>query len=452
MTTDQTEALEAVVSEVSSQPDPTTLATIPAAELEAISATDQQLARLLTEAERIAALGVPKTQAEADLVHDFTMVAVKVRTDAEKLAKKIAAPFKAQYDAIKAEGERIGEEARKAEALTRPLKTVWDDADKERKRQIAEARAAEERAKAARTLERASALHALGVLSQAGYYVYGEIRIEAIELTTLPDEEWNTLYGQVEAAHAEQKRKDEEFAEQLRRDVEAEKKRQQDEAAALKRQQDELLDGRLALRIDKLVGMGAYEEDEFHIVYDRVWTITDKAELRACSDGTFNQMVVDLDAYKVRAAERILEKAEQYRIKGETIKRRTEQLTSLGFALEGGKWAYPDYDKTIPNSGLEYWREDSQFDSFVSEFTNWKTEQANAAKQAEADEKARKKADKERTQRLAKDKNLLHKFALSIGNLAFPEPENDESKALLIEFNARRVALAEEFIERIRTL
>lgn len=339
---------------------------IPSVELEKINATDAGLADLLAKADELAALGEYDRDAYEE-VHRVTMVAVKVRTQALSLAKDLAAPHGAIYDKIMAEGKRIGDEARKAEALLRPIKETYEETEKARK-------IAEQKAAADKIADRVNSLLRLGATYDAGSYTIGGVVIESIEVQALPDEPWNELFTKAVA--------ESETIASRKRQEEAER---QAEADRLEKQRIEQETARLQI-----------EQQQAEITKQRFdW----RAEL------------LERDGWK--------------RVSG-------------GYELE----------RHGAISADEIGKMDSEdFSEFVSEWREWKAQQELEKaeseairqlniKQAEIDEKARIKTDKERTRRLRADKALLQKWVTRLSNFPLAEgleqPETQELQTRLI--------------------
>lgn len=441
MTTD-TEPLEAVVSTDAQQPGRGTAADLIrlTTELAKINATDAHLATLLGEARLLADMGLPASPNEYENLHCFVMTAQKVRTGALKIGKEMAAPHKAVYDAIMGEAKRIGEKAKEAEDLTRPFKEQYE-------RNLEQQKIDEQRARHQRVVERVASLMQLGMASIGGQYKGYEITIDGIEVEALPDEEWNELYGKVEAAHAEQKRKDEAFAEQLRLELEAEKKqkqdelkRQQDEADALKREREALLQEVFSARVSRLVALG--------------WVIDAKRE-RVCY-GPDCQHYNGYDFIRTATAEQFessIEQVEQWKVEAkreaEVFEARAAALAAEGLTLDGPHFFYDN------EACLSRWIVDSmtdeEFDAYVAALRQARTDEANAAKQAEADDKARKKADKERTQRLAPDKKRFSKW-LKAFYLSLPEVKEAETIDLMAHFAVDVEEVVNRYIAKIDAL
>ena len=213
---------------------------IPTAELIEINATDTALALLLDNAALLASAGLPTDRAGYEELHEATMVAVNVRTSAGKVARKIAAPYGEKYDAIIAEGKRIGEQARQAENLTRPLKEAYEE-------QVKAEKIARERAAADKINDRIMSLVRLGATYDAGVYTLGESNIDNIEVQAAPDQDWQELFtlAVVESEKIAARNREQEAAKQAEANaLEAQKQAQETERVRLeaeaKRQQEEV--------------------------------------------------------------------------------------------------------------------------------------------------------------------------------------------------------------------
>ncbi|NID09410.1 hypothetical protein [Fibrivirga algicola] len=469
MTTEVEAPIDAVVVEIiptaklaEIQPDTDELATV--------NATDAGLAVLLAKAEELAAIGAPD-KASYDHIHAVTMVAVKVRTGAKKLAKELAAPHKDEYDKIIGEGERIGAEAKKAEDLLRPIKEDYEESEKRRK--IAEAKA-----EADKIQSRISSLIRQGATYEAGSYLLGDVVIDNIEVQAATDEVWQTLFTsvvveaekiavaqreaeakkQAEAEALEKQRQEQERQQQLL-DAQAKKQREEAEAqrVAMEKQQAELRQQVLDMRLEKLTGLG-WETNGKRVWYSE-YASYPHTDIVNWSATAFSEMV---DQFWAWENERIGKAAAAQREQEEIAERERQLSTrfrerSALLVAEGWQW---DEEGDVCSNGqawsitLEDLRDidDEGFNNLLAGFRQWVLNQAEAAKQAEADAKAKQKADKERAKRLKPDKDRLSKWSANLASYTLAVTNQPETTELQNQFIVRLAALAQEFIEEVEAL
>lgn len=213
---------------------------LPETELIKINATDSALKQLIDRATSYATLPEVTDRDTYEEIHKFVMVAVKVRTNALALAKTLAEPHQRKADAIMAEGKRIGEMARQAENLTRPLKEAYE-AEQERQRME------KERAAAAKLQERIQTIINLGMAWTGTGYELGPHLIDSVDIKAAPDEKWDTLiaevtsYRQEEQARIQREQAEAEAQRQQRQaQLDAQRKEQEAAQVEIRRQQQEI--------------------------------------------------------------------------------------------------------------------------------------------------------------------------------------------------------------------
>ncbi|ARK13026.1 hypothetical protein A6C57_23305 [Fibrella sp. ES10-3-2-2] len=441
--------------------------TIPIADIQKLKRIYDELPGLLAENEAIAA----DENATREQLHVATMKARNSRTDADKLVRKAAAPFGQVYDVLLGFNKEIATTAKQAEVVTMKRRDDLDEAEKKRK--IAEAKAAAEKVSS-----RIASLMRLGAIYEAGDYILGEVVIENIEVQAATDEDWQATFTlavtesetiaarkreeeaakQREAEALEVQRKEQE-AERLRLKALADEQQRiaDEQRVAMEKQQAEIRQQVLDMRLELLTGLGWESGNK------RVW-YTDFANylidaIAAWPAAHFSDVVAEFRAWQAEAAA----KAEAQRVEQEAIAERERQLSarfrqrSAELVALGWVW---DEEGDVCSHGqawsitLEDLRdiEDEGFDNLLAGFRQWVINQAEAAKQAEADAKAQQKANKEQAKRLAKDKNLFHKWVLADSKLVPPVFENPELLAYETAYIQRRQELAQEFLDGLVTL
>lgn len=412
----------------------TAIELIPGTELESINATDAALTQLYEKAQQIATSGTITDRADYDEAHRVTMIAVKVRTESSKVAKKIAAPYGEKYDAIIAAGKSIGDRARQAEDLTRPLKEAYETAETDRK-------AAELRAEKEKIDQRIWSLIDLGFVKKEHDYVLGEVTIDSVEVHAAPDSQWETLYAMAKAAFdAQTERRLQQEAEQLAEQQRLQQQREEQDAmqAKLDDERKELRAAVLSVRTDKLTGLG-FSRTGNKLTYPD-YSVTFQADTLSVLTGEESEdCVADFNAWKAEQEKQRLENerknqawAEKLQRDNELSETRRTQLKMVNWSLVDGIWQYEGYQSRIPDSGLVSWQDDAVFQSVLADFCDWQAEQVRLREEAIVNEKAKLKADKEREKRLKADKELLGRFLKSVLDTAMPTmPQQPETHAFL---------------------
>lgn len=402
---------------------------IAASELAKINATDAGLAELLETAKRLAATSVDSKEAY-DEVHKLTMVAVKVRTESEKIAKRLAAPYKEKADAIISEGKRIGEKAREAESLVRPLKEAYE-AERER---IAHERAMflQNRMEA-----RVQQLRAWGFVWNANNDLYewkeptGDIGffITFEDIKELDDDAYEPTRLLAEQCYTEHQawlKQQAELAKRERERIEGEQKAEADRLAEIDRQQK-----------------------------------AREAELRAAEERIRAQEQAIRDAEAKLEAERVArEKAEAERIAAENQNRNEERLSARVSRLSA--IGFNEADKAMYNADYYLGHDqiahvdDDVFDLFVQDVINANEKKAKdeaSRKQAEADAvKAKIKADKDRQKRLAPEKEKLRIYLESAADLIDPKLKQPETIEFLAKFDESLSTLVNQYKALLESL
>ncbi|UHG93217.1 hypothetical protein [Spirosoma oryzicola] len=428
---------------------------IPSAELIKINATDAGLAQLRELAITLSSKPIENNEQYVE-VHQAVMVAVKVRTNSAKLAKEIAAPIKENYDKILAEGKRIGEHAKESEDMLRPLKEAYE-AEQER---IKEERA---KAEAAKLAERTNSLVMLGATFDGMTYNVHGVLIDAIELK-LPDDEWLDLYGSAKKAYdteqtrlAEQQRLIEEENARIENERKLEQQRQEEEKVRLEneakqlaesrrkfeeqqlefetqaqRQRDEMAKMVVDTQKARLLGIGLIEKDGF-MTYDG---------LEVMPVGSLG--LLSADGFEGKVAD-ILERQAKYKADKERQEQeaalyvaRAPRLVAIGLIGNGQGGHESDSHRIEWPSIVGF--SDEEFDAFITDVVAFQKKAAEneaarikAEKQAEAD---RKKANKERQERLKPDKKLITGYLTKVSTLVSPNLKEVEANEFMNRFYA----------------
>lgn len=396
---------------------------LPTAELEAINATEAGLARLHEQALKLKERGVPTTKEHAKEVHDFTQMAVKVRTHSLALAETEAAPYKEKANSIMAEGKRIGLEAKKSEDLTRPLKDAWDDqAQAEAERKKTEA--------AAKLQQRTLTVINLGMeWDGVSTYALGPHIIEGVEVVSAPDAEWDQLIMAVTTYRTEELNR----IKQQQADDEA--KRVADETALEEQRLEQ------KKRQDQLDADAKKLQDDID-EFNRQKAATENERLQAVADEN-----------------RRLEKFESDR-----LALRLKRLTNIGAITSNeslgitGYWQPIATLKTIDDLSFEAVCEDMKeaVDAETIRLADEKQRQdaadVQAAQELVDDNKRKEQEDAERQNRLASDRDLLSSYLDQFGtSLTVPEPREPESAFILADFQLRLGLLISEYTQEFQT-
>jgi len=412
----ESEVLEAVVvssevdTAVAKQPETfKAIVVIPSDELEKINATEANLLQLAAKAQELVAAGI-SNKAERKVVHDLAMAAVYVRTDAEKVAARLAAPYKKEAEKYIKAGKFIGEMAKQSEEVLKKIRNDWDD-EQER---IAEVKALAARIRYAKRTQQLQAWGYQYDPETDSFSALGDI-INVDDIRNLPDEEYEIVeYGAGMAYRIEQDRL-------------AEIKRVADEEAQRIEQERQTE----AVRI----------EQERQAERDRLIKIANEQE------ATRKQQ-------EARDAE-LRRKELELKIAQDTavLATRRPALVAIGFVEKGSEFQYGhthiSHIELIDMS-------QSQVDNLLLEIEDEKrlreqhrlddeAKEAQRIKDAAQAEKDRKKADKERQARLKPDKKDIGRFMTGILNAKpWPVLTDPETTTFANEFYTRLTAFVEK--------
>lgn len=448
---DKTETQEETLQEPSQALIPTV---IPIAELEKINATDKGLAELRAKAKLRASIGI-RNKADREEAHQIMMVAVKVRTKSKEIAENAAAPFKEKYDAIIAEGKRIGDHAKESEKIVRELR---DEYDKEQERLAHERTLAQQQRMEGRVNQLRAWGFAWNPVNEAYEALFvaedlpegSRLSINFDDIKELSDEDYEPTFNlaklnyenhvaelarqesirQAEADRiaAEQKAEADRLAEKARllQEQQAEIRRQQEELlAAQKRIQDEKDALTLKERTLKLVELGftvtpkgVLHEDYAHYPEAVILNMTEE---------DFAETIADFKQWQIEESTR----KEQERIQAEKdqalLAERIERLLAAGFVEDCGCYTRPNV--TIKPERILLFS-DELFDHVIEEAVQYFEQKKQDQIDAEAAEQARIKADQERTERLEPEKKIIRNYLIAIGKIKRPislqEPETVE--------------------------
>lgn len=359
---------------------------------------DAKIAELKKEYETLKIHGIDDKDGYK-VVHNARMDIKARRVAVEKMRKNLNENAQTYISAINSEAKRITE-------LLKPIEEHLQQEEDNFKAEKERIKQEQERQEQERIQNRVTALLNSGCNYDGVLYRIGEVRIDALDIKKLSDEDFDKHLSQVKEAHAvilqekeEQERKEKEERERLER----ERKEMEERQEEMRRKQEEL------------------EERE--------------AEMKRQQDALHKQMIQN--RCNQLASIGLVPGPEQYTIGNVLVSK--EQITTLNTTEWDEMIAYitPQVEEQIAE--LKKQEEERQ-----------REEEAERKRKIEAQEAERKRqeeAERERQEALKPDKQKLLELGNAILQIKLPTVTNEAAQELLNEVK-RRLELTQQHITK----